>query len=116
MPSSKTPYPVACEQRRHPRYLRRLRVICRNPQLAFESLSRDISAGGVFIITDQLLPLHSPIDLEISFGKDDPVIHCRGRIAWINTGQLETFPPGFGVEFVADDARKMGRLLSDLGF
>ena len=103
------------EQRHHRRYARQLRVSCKNPQLAFESLTRDICAGGVFIITSHLLPLDSPIDLEISFGVDDPVIHCRGRIAWINTGQVETFPPGFGVEFMEVDERIMGRLLHDLG-
>jgi len=104
------------EQRHHRRYPRRLRVSCKNQQLAFESLTQDIGAGGVFIITSQLLPPDSPIDLEISFGADDPVIHCRGRIAWINAGQVETFPPGFGVEFMAGDEQLLERLLPDLGF
>jgi len=104
------------DQRRQRRYPRQLRVRCRNPQLAFDSLTRDICAGGVFIITSHLLPLDSAIDLEISFGTDEPFIHCRGRIAWINAGQVETFPPGFGVEFVEADEQIMGRLLEDLGF
>jgi Tfp pilus assembly protein PilZ len=104
------------DQRRHHRYPRQLRVYCKDPQLAFESVTRDICAGGVFIITSHLLPLDSPIDLEISFGADDPVMHCRGRIAWINAGQVETFPPGFGVEFLEVDEQMMGRLLGDLGF
>lgn len=103
------------EKRRHRRYPRQLRVSCKNPQLIFESLTRDICEGGVFIITSHLLPLDSPIDLEISFGVDDPVIHCRGRIAWINIGQVETFPPGFGVEFAERDELMMGGLLYDLG-
>jgi len=103
------------EKRRHRRYPRQLRVSCKNPQLTFESLTRDICEGGVFIITSHLLPLDSPIDLEISFGVDDPVIHCRGRIAWINIGQVETFPPGFGVEFAEGDELMMGGLLYDLG-
>ncbi|MBI4643541.1 MAG: PilZ domain-containing protein [Deltaproteobacteria bacterium] len=103
------------ERRRHRRYPRQLRVRCKNPQLAFESLTRDICAGGVFIITSHQLPLDSSIDLEISFGADEPFIHCRGRIVWINAGQLETFPPGFGVEFLEEDEQVMGRLLHDLG-
>lgn len=104
------------DQRRHHRYPRQLRVTCKDSQLAFESLTRDICPGGVFIITSHLLPLDSPIDLEISFGADDPVMHCRGRIAWINTGQLETLPPGFGVEFLEVDEKTIGPLLRDLGF
>ncbi len=103
------------EQRRHHRYPRRLRVSCKNQQLAFESLTRDICVGGVFIITSHLLPPDSLIDLEISLGLDDAVIHCRGRIAWINAGQVETFPPGFGVEFAGVDEQMVGRLLNDLG-
>ena len=108
-------YAAMPEQRRQRRQQRQLRVSCKNPELAFESLTRDICAGGVFIITDQTLPLGSPIDLEISFSAQDPVLHCRGRIAWVNAGQLETFPPGFGVEFVDEDEPALRRLLRDLG-
>ena len=104
------------ERRRHRRYPHQLRVRCKNPELAFDSLTRDICAGGVFIITSHQLPLNSSIDLEISFGADEPAINCRGRIAWINTGQVETLPPGFGVEFAEGDEQVMARLLKDLGF
>jgi uncharacterized protein (TIGR02266 family) len=104
------------ERRRHRRYRRQLQVRCNNSQLAFDSLTQDICAGGVFIITSHSLPQDSSIDLEISFGADEPFIHCRGRIAWINTGQVETFPPGFGVEFLEEDEQVMARLLQDLGF
>jgi uncharacterized protein (TIGR02266 family) len=102
--------------RHHRRYCRRLRVNCKNPQLAFDSLTRDICAGGVFVITDHQLPLNSPIDLEIFFDGSEPAIHFRGRIAWVNAGQVETFPPGFGVEFLEVEEQMMGRLLEDLGF
>lgn len=108
-------YPAMPDQRRQRRYHRYLRVSCKNPKLAFESLTRDICAGGVFVITHHLLPLGSPIDLEFSLGEADPVLHCRGRIAWINAGQIETFPPGFGVEFVEGDEQAMGELLQELG-
>ena len=104
------------ERRRHHRDSRELRVRCQNSQLSFDCLTRDICPGGVFIITSHLLPPDSAIDLEFSFGGQEPAIHCRGRIAWINAGQLETFPPGFGVEFLEGDAQMMGRLLEDLGF
>ncbi len=103
------------EQRHHRRFPRQLRISCKNQQLSFESLTRDICVGGVFIITSHLLPPDSPIDLEISLGADDAVIHCRGRIAWINAGQVETFPPGFGVEFAEVDEQIVGRLLNDWG-
>jgi Tfp pilus assembly protein PilZ len=99
------------DQRRHRRSHRQLLVSCMNPKLAFDSLTRDICPGGVFVITSHQLPVDSPIDLEISFGLDDPILHCRGRIAWINAGQIETFPPGFGVEFVDGDEQMIERLL-----
>ncbi len=102
------------ELRRHRRYLHRLQVLCKNSQLSFDSVTRDICQGGVFIITSHLLPPDSAIDLEFTFGGGEPAIHCRGRIAWINAGQLETFPPGFGVEFLEADQQMMGRLLEDL--
>jgi Tfp pilus assembly protein PilZ len=104
------------ERRLHCRHPQELRVRCKSRELAFDSLTRDICAGGVFIITSQRLPLDSSIDLEISFGPDEPAVHCRGRIAWINVGQLETFPPGFGVEFLEGDEQIVGRFFDDLGF
>jgi uncharacterized protein (TIGR02266 family) len=104
------------ERRLYPRYPRQLRVRCKNSQLAFDSLTRDICAGGVFIITSHLLPRDSSLDLEISLGAEEPFMHFRGRIAWINAGQVETFPPGFGVEFLEEDEQMMGRLLHDLDF
>lgn len=102
------------ERRLHHRYPCRLRVCCKNAQLSFDSLTRDICTSGLFIITDQILPADSAIDLEISFGADEPAIHCRGRIVWINEGQVETFPPGFGVEFMEGDEGIMERVLEDL--
>jgi uncharacterized protein (TIGR02266 family) len=104
------------ERRHYHRYPRQLRVRCKNVQLAFDSLTRDICSGGVFIITSHFLPPDSAVDLEFSLGGDEPAIHCRGRIAWINAGQLETFPPGFGVEFLDGDAQMMGRLLEDIDY
>ena len=103
------------DRRQHCRYPRQLRVSCKNRQLVFDSLTQDICGGGMFIITDNLLPLNSPIDLEISSGMDEAVIHCQGRIAWINVGQVETYPPGFGVEFLEMEEQIMGRLLQDWG-
>jgi len=102
------------DRRQHRRFPRQLRVIWKNRQLAFDSLTRDICMGGVFIITSHRVSLRSSIDLEISFELDDSVLHCRGRIAWINAGQVETCPPGFGVEFVEVDKQTLGRLLHDL--
>jgi Tfp pilus assembly protein PilZ len=102
--------------RHHHRYCCRLRVRCKNPELAFDSLTRDICVGGVFVITDHLLPLNSSIDLEITGDGPEPAIHCRGRVAWVNAGQVETFPPGFGVEFLEGEEQMIRRLLNDLGF
>lgn len=102
------------DRRHHRRYSRQLRVSCKSRPLAFDSLTRDICGGGMFIVTETMLPVDSQLDLEISRGADDPVIRCRGRIAWINQGQVETFPPGFGVELLELEERLMGRLFADL--
>ena len=101
------------DRRQHPRFLRRLRVIWKDQQLAYECLTRDICMGGVFIVSDHLFPRNSPINLEISIGMDDSVLTCRGRIAWINAGQVETCPPGFGVEFLEVDEKMLSQLLDD---
>jgi Tfp pilus assembly protein PilZ len=106
-------YPML-EKRRQARFRRQFSVTFKSKQAVFEGVVRDISSGGLFIITNDLLPPKSTIDLEFMLFSDEP-ISCRGEIVWVNNGQLETFPPGFGVEFLEIDGHDLSRLITFSG-
>ena len=102
------------EKRRQARFKRQFSVTFKSKQAVFEGVVRDVSAGGLFIITNDMLPPKSTIDLEFMLLSGEP-ISCRGEIVWVNNGQLETFPPGFGVEFLEIDGHDLTRLITFSG-
>lgn len=99
------------ERRRHERLEKRIRVIWRDRLLTVESITRDVCAGGAFIITHHVLPLRSEITLELYPEGEVFPIRCKATVAWVNRGQMETFPPGLGVEFLDMDSCLIERLL-----
>ena len=84
-------------RRRHERFHKELKVIYHGRDVSNRGITHDICQGGLFIITSQVIPLRSRIDLE--FLGDDGKIFCRytGKVAWVNMGQVMHLPPGFGV-------------------
>lgn len=64
----------------------------------------DISSGGVFIDTTELLALNSIIDIEFVLPYlDHATIQCKGMVAWHNTRPNPTkpnYPIGLGIKFV----------------
>jgi Tfp pilus assembly protein PilZ len=99
------------ERRRHKRFKCEIKVSWRNGEILTDGHTWDISADGVFICTNDIIPPKSIVDMELVFGSENP-IRCRGRVAWVNRGQLESFPPGFGVELLDTENRVAERLLT----
>ena len=64
----------------------------------------DISSGGVFIDTPELLELNSIVELEFVLPYlDHATLKCRGKVAWHNTRPNPTkpnYPIGLGIKFV----------------
>jgi uncharacterized protein (TIGR02266 family) len=73
-------------------------------------LTKDISAGGVFIETAHLLEVGDPVVL--SFPLDDgKTLVVNGRVRWVTPfGNVDDPTPGMGVEFVGVDAQKRDRI------
>lgn len=68
----------------------------------------DISVGGVFIETEESLPVDSLLSLEFRLTPGTVLIQCRGRVAWRNRKfnlRKDYVSPGVGVEFI--DIKKM---------
>ena len=99
------------EKRRHERIPKQLKVIWKNEELAVESITRDLCEGGAFIVTPRTIPVRSKVTLEFYPDGDECPIRCQAQVAWVNRGQVETFPPGFGVEFINMDRDSIERLL-----
>jgi uncharacterized protein (TIGR02266 family) len=65
--------------------------------------SVNLSAGGVFIETFEPFEAETPLTLEFSLPGNPQVIHCRGRVAWVNHADQPaspSLPPGIGVLFL----------------
>ncbi|PNU21819.1 two-component system response regulator [Geothermobacter hydrogeniphilus] len=62
----------------------------------------NLSVGGLFLETEQVLPVASPLSLEFLVpGAAEPVV-CQGQVAWVNAAGSRikrNLPAGLGVQF-----------------
>ena len=64
--------------------------------------SVDMSTGGVFLATDTILPVDTPLVIKFKLPGTDAIIVCDSRVAWTNEpGNLKksSLPPGMGIQF-----------------
>jgi Tfp pilus assembly protein PilZ len=87
------------ERRFYSRLKRSLRIRWKNQDLDFLGVTGDLCPGGVFVVTDAQLPIHTVLEMEIWLERELPV-RCRGEVTWINRGQVVSYPQGFGVQFI----------------
>lgn len=75
----------------------------------------NISGGGLYVETEELLALHSELDLEIGVSEWDRVLKVRGKVVWVNSNPQETMSlkRGVGVKFLelSKEATETIRLL-----
>lgn len=80
-------------------------VQARAGQTVIESRGLDISSGGVFIETTNMLPVGTPLQLELHLARPretGPRISCTGIVAWQNLREKPlkpNHPVGLGVRF-----------------
>jgi uncharacterized protein (TIGR02266 family) len=63
----------------------------------------NLSTGGIFLETDQVLALGTPLQLDFILTDPQRRITCAGRIAWINSPEHKLkpkLPCGLGIQFV----------------
>lgn len=68
----------------------------------YTGFTNDVSEGGIFVATHQVLPIDSTLDLEVSFAEvGGPTLKTRGRVRWIREEAAGSeAEPGMGVEFI----------------
>ena len=65
--------------------------------------SVDLSAGGMFLATENLLPPESALALKFYLPNQAQSICCLGSVAWVNSPEApcdKTLPIGMGIRFV----------------
>lgn len=100
------------ERRRHARIPRGLKIVWRNEDVTFDGVTLDICPGGLFIITNHLLPARSMIHMEMKL-ENESIFRCSGKVVWLNRGEVMHYPQGFGVEFLGVSAGDPTCLLSE---
>ncbi len=66
-------------------------------------LSENVSRGGIFIRTDQPLPIGSRITIQFSIPTSPEIIHAQGRVIWVTEHSGEDVKGqvgGMGIEFL----------------
>jgi uncharacterized protein (TIGR02266 family) len=74
----------------------------------FTGITADLSEGGVFVATHSLPPIGSEVELRFSLPAG-PELHTRGIVRWLRDShdEMESAPPGIGVEFSTLAAREL---------
>jgi uncharacterized protein (TIGR02266 family) len=92
--------------RKFPRYAARLRIQCQygaDPHRVLSHYSVNLSTGGIFIETSDLLPIDSPLAVEFILPEDGRIIKCLGRVSWLNHPEAiknQNLPVGMGLQFI----------------
>jgi len=110
------------EYRKMPRYMARLSISYShdtNPYKALTDYSVNMSTGGVFLETDNLLPVDSLLNVEFTLRDNLTAIKCTGRVAWLNHPEALknlSLPAGMGLQFVGlslDDMNTIRQFLKE---
>lgn len=91
----------AQSQRADPRVDVDLEVQYRTAQEFNAAYTKNISGGGIFIKTQQALPLNQEIHLRFTLPGISRILEVRGLVVWTNPyPSRSSFPPGMGIKFM----------------
>lgn len=95
---------IPCPERKAPRYVAKLRVTYGpDPQLLLTDYSVNVSTGGLFIETLNLLPLGTILNIEFILPEKKTTIRTEGKVAWVNHPEMiknPALPVGMGLQFL----------------
>ena len=89
------------KQRADPRVNVNLEVQYRSAQEFTAAYAKNISGGGIFIRTQQPLPLNREVQLRFSLPSVPKPFVIQGLVVWTNPHpSRSSFPPGMGIKFM----------------
>ena len=107
---------AATDRRRDPRYALSLAITMSGENNFYTGLSENISESGVFIATQHLLPIGTPVVLSFTLPRSSEPISVTGIVQWVRGPDASARPgnnfgdslgdakPGMGVRFTGVDA------------
>ena len=87
-------------RRVHERYERALKVKIAHDEGGFEAVTQNISLGGMYLITDQVLPYGAKVKLTLFLPALKEDVELEATVRW-------TKPDGMGVQFGSLRAREV---------
>lgn len=104
----------ADDRRRSPRFHLKLAITLRGDNNFYTGVSSDISEGGIFIATQYILPIGTPVVVQFHLSRYGVDLTLRGTVRWIRDVEavargrddaggpcLGDVKPGMGVQFDA---------------
>jgi uncharacterized protein (TIGR02266 family) len=92
------------EKRADPRFKARIVIFdVLDQRRLISNYSVNMSTGGVFIETDDILPVDTLLLVKFKLPDNDTIIVCKARVAWTNEpGHLKkfSFPLGMSLQFL----------------
>ena len=92
------------KEKTDPRFMARIAIFNSPDQTKIISnYTVNMSTGGMFIETDNFLPVDTSLTVKFKLPDHVAVITCTARVAWTNEpGNLRkfSFPPGMGLQFI----------------
>jgi len=65
--------------------------------------SVNLSPGGLFVATDEVMPVDTRLSLRVTFPDRNQALACSGRVAWLNSAargyKKPHLPTGMGIQF-----------------
>ena len=95
------------ERRQHPRVKLRIEVSYQKMDSYLHRFTENISEGGCFIETDEVLPPRTEVPLEFSFPNHPKPLVITGEVVWV----VEGTHSGMGIQYkeISQDAQKVLR-------
>ena len=90
-------------RRVHERYARKLKVVVKHADGAVECITRNISLGGMYLITESSLPYGTPVSLVFYLLAIKAEASMEGTVRWVKDD-------GMGVQFGSLRAREVWAL------
>jgi uncharacterized protein (TIGR02266 family) len=80
----------------------KIRIVFKKASDFFRAYISNLGAGGLFIKTNQTLPIGTILQLDFNLPGSDYVIQTKGEVVWARTKEEsdERKPPGLGIQFV----------------
>jgi uncharacterized protein (TIGR02266 family) len=89
---------AAVERRRSERAPVTVRIEYATVDALFSDFTRDINEGGIFVETDEPIPLDQKVELKLRLPGSKQLVHARGRVVRIQP-ESEHSPAGIAIEF-----------------